>query len=201
MAGWVEREEKRGGHVEERISINHANTLLVNTRCQCKHWVGQRESSAGQLTAMKSAIAVDGYGWGAGSSWHHNVLILTFLVLSWMLWNDMLDITTGSNATAVPLSGMFLFQELIALGLCNFISSFFQTFAITCSMSRSLVQESTGGKTQVPSKISASTWLFTNVKQSCCYVYLSDCRTAVIYRSASGHSGHWLCLPATASGR
>lgn len=66
---------------------------------------------------------------------------------------------TGSNATAVPLRGVFLFQELIALGLCNFISSFFQTFAITCSMSRSLVQESTGGKTQVPSKISASTWL------------------------------------------
>uniref|UniRef100_A0A7N8YN96 Solute carrier family 26 member 5 n=1 Tax=Mastacembelus armatus TaxID=205130 RepID=A0A7N8YN96_9TELE len=40
-------------------------------------------------------------------------------------------------------------QELIALGLCNFISSFFRTFAITCSMSRSLVQESTGGKTQI----------------------------------------------------
>ncbi|XP_077399688.1 prestin isoform X1 [Vanacampus margaritifer] len=40
-------------------------------------------------------------------------------------------------------------QELIALGLCNFISSFFQTFTITCSMSRSLVQESTGGKTQI----------------------------------------------------
>lgn len=74
-----------------------------------------------------------------------------------MFWNDMLGIKTGSNATAVPLSGMFLFQELIALGLCNFISSFFQTFAITCSMSRSLVQESTGGKTQVPSKISVST--------------------------------------------
>uniref|UniRef100_A0A4W6D1Z4 Solute carrier family 26 member 5 n=1 Tax=Lates calcarifer TaxID=8187 RepID=A0A4W6D1Z4_LATCA len=40
-------------------------------------------------------------------------------------------------------------QELIALGLCNFISSFFKTFTITCSMSRSLVQESTGGKTQI----------------------------------------------------
>ncbi|KAJ8007260.1 hypothetical protein DPEC_G00115700 [Dallia pectoralis] len=40
-------------------------------------------------------------------------------------------------------------QELIAMGLCNFVSSFFQTFAITCSMSRSLVQESTGGKTQI----------------------------------------------------
>ncbi|XP_046878718.1 prestin [Hypomesus transpacificus] len=40
-------------------------------------------------------------------------------------------------------------QELIALGICNFVSSFFHTFAITCSMSRSLVQESTGGKTQI----------------------------------------------------
>uniref|UniRef100_A0A6Q2X9J6 STAS domain-containing protein n=1 Tax=Esox lucius TaxID=8010 RepID=A0A6Q2X9J6_ESOLU len=40
-------------------------------------------------------------------------------------------------------------QELIAMGLCNFVSSFFQTFAITCSMSRSLVQESTGGRTQI----------------------------------------------------
>lgn len=40
-------------------------------------------------------------------------------------------------------------QELIALGLCNFLSSFFQTFAISCSMSRSLVQESTGGQTQI----------------------------------------------------
>nr|XP_057922148.1 prestin isoform X2 [Doryrhamphus excisus] len=40
-------------------------------------------------------------------------------------------------------------QELIALGLCNFIGSFFQTFTITCSMSRSLVQDSTGGKTQI----------------------------------------------------
>uniref|UniRef100_A0A8B9GWH3 Solute carrier family 26 member 5 n=1 Tax=Astyanax mexicanus TaxID=7994 RepID=A0A8B9GWH3_ASTMX len=40
-------------------------------------------------------------------------------------------------------------QEMIALGLCNFASSFFQTFVITSSMSRSLVQESTGGKTQI----------------------------------------------------
>ncbi|KAK7896867.1 hypothetical protein WMY93_022192 [Mugilogobius chulae] len=40
-------------------------------------------------------------------------------------------------------------QEMLAYGLCNFISSFFQTFAVTSSMSRSLVQESTGGKTQI----------------------------------------------------
>ncbi|XP_054845112.1 prestin [Eublepharis macularius] len=46
-------------------------------------------------------------------------------------------------------------QELIALGICNSVGSFFQTFAITCSMSRSLVQESTGGKTQVAGTLSS----------------------------------------------
>lgn len=60
-----------------------------------------------------------------------------------------------------PYHIMSLFQELIALGLCNFVSSFFQTFAITCSMSRSLVQESTGGKTQVqkPLHMTFTLWL------------------------------------------
>ncbi|MGH0125663.1 UNVERIFIED_CONTAM: hypothetical protein FKN15_023942, partial [Acipenser sinensis] len=48
----------------------------------------------------------------------------------------------------VPIPGEII-VEMIALGLCNFSGSFFQTFAVTCSMSRSLVQESTGGKTQI----------------------------------------------------
>ncbi|KAF7246748.1 Prestin [Varanus komodoensis] len=46
-------------------------------------------------------------------------------------------------------------QELIALGICNSAGSFFQTFAVTCSMSRSLVQEGTGGKTQVAGTLSS----------------------------------------------
>ncbi|NWY73579.1 S26A5 protein, partial [Erithacus rubecula] len=46
-------------------------------------------------------------------------------------------------------------QELIALGICNSVGSFFQTFPVTCSMSRSLVQESTGGKTQIAGALSA----------------------------------------------
>lgn len=46
-------------------------------------------------------------------------------------------------------------QELIALGICNFIGSFFQTFPVSTSMSRSLVQESTGGNTQIAGGISA----------------------------------------------
>ncbi|XP_067915363.1 prestin [Heterodontus francisci] len=46
-------------------------------------------------------------------------------------------------------------QEFIALGICNSVGSFFQTFPATCSMSRSLVQESTGGKTQIAGGLSA----------------------------------------------
>uniref|UniRef100_A0A8C8RWQ1 Solute carrier family 26 member 6 n=1 Tax=Pelusios castaneus TaxID=367368 RepID=A0A8C8RWQ1_9SAUR len=40
-------------------------------------------------------------------------------------------------------------QELIALGISNFVGGFFQCFSISCSMSRSLVQESTGGNSQL----------------------------------------------------
>ncbi|XP_036388840.1 solute carrier family 26 member 6-like [Megalops cyprinoides] len=46
-------------------------------------------------------------------------------------------------------------QELLALGLSNSVGGIFQCFAISCSMSRSMVQESTGGKTQVASALSA----------------------------------------------
>ena len=45
--------------------------------------------------------------------------------------------------------GSLLIQELIALGLSNSVGGIFQCFAISCSMSRTMVQESTGGKTQV----------------------------------------------------
>uniref|UniRef100_A0A8C5I1R6 Solute carrier family 26 member 6-like n=1 Tax=Gouania willdenowi TaxID=441366 RepID=A0A8C5I1R6_GOUWI len=40
-------------------------------------------------------------------------------------------------------------QELVALGLSNAVGGFFQCFSVCPSMSRSLIQESTGGKTQV----------------------------------------------------
>uniref|UniRef100_A0A8C3WY88 Solute carrier family 26 member 6 n=1 Tax=Catagonus wagneri TaxID=51154 RepID=A0A8C3WY88_9CETA len=46
-------------------------------------------------------------------------------------------------------------QELVALGLSNFIGGIFQCFPVSCSMSRSLVQEGTGGNTQVAGAISS----------------------------------------------
>ncbi|XP_061864652.1 solute carrier family 26 member 6 [Colius striatus] len=55
-------------------------------------------------------------------------------------------------------------QELIALGLCNFLGGFFQCFAVSCSMSRSLVQESTGGNSQVAGVIASLVILVTILK-------------------------------------
>ncbi|XP_073795898.1 solute carrier family 26 member 6 [Danio rerio] len=55
-------------------------------------------------------------------------------------------------------------QELVALGLSNTIGGFFQCYAVTSSMSRSLIQESTGGKTQVAGLISAVIVLITVLK-------------------------------------
>ncbi|XP_075430643.1 solute carrier family 26 member 6-like [Ascaphus truei] len=46
-------------------------------------------------------------------------------------------------------------QELIALGISNFVGSFFQCFTIGTAMSRSLVQESTGGNSQVAGAVSS----------------------------------------------
>ncbi|KAF1390397.1 hypothetical protein PFLUV_G00057620 [Perca fluviatilis] len=55
-------------------------------------------------------------------------------------------------------------QELVALGLCNTVGSFFQCYSVTSSLSRSLVQESTGGKTQVAGVISSIIVLITVLK-------------------------------------
>lgn len=74
------------------------------------------------------------------------------------LFTDAIAIAVVGFSISISLAKIFALkhgysvdgnQELIALGLCNFISSFFHTFAVTASMSRSLVQESTGGHTEI----------------------------------------------------
>uniref|UniRef100_A0A671W680 Solute carrier family 26 member 6 n=1 Tax=Sparus aurata TaxID=8175 RepID=A0A671W680_SPAAU len=55
-------------------------------------------------------------------------------------------------------------QELVALGLSNTVGGFFQCYSVTSSLSRSLVQESTGGKTQVAGVISSVIVLITILK-------------------------------------
>ncbi|XP_029453377.1 solute carrier family 26 member 6-like [Rhinatrema bivittatum] len=61
-------------------------------------------------------------------------------------------------------------QELVALGLSNFVGSFFQCFAISSSVSRSLVQESTGGNSQVASAV------------SCCVIFVILLRAGELFQ-------------------
>lgn len=51
-------------------------------------------------------------------------------------------------------------QELLALGLGNLTGSFFSCMPFTASLSRSLIQQTVGGKTQLASLISCSIILF-----------------------------------------
>ncbi|XP_053171496.1 solute carrier family 26 member 6, like [Scomber japonicus] len=55
-------------------------------------------------------------------------------------------------------------QELVALGLSNVVGGFFQCYAVCSSMSRSLIQETTGGKTQMAGVASAVIVLVTILK-------------------------------------
>nr|CAB3266192.1 solute carrier family 26 member 10-like [Phallusia mammillata] len=46
-------------------------------------------------------------------------------------------------------------QEIFALGICNTIPAFLSSFAVAASLSRTAIQESTGGKTQLVSILSS----------------------------------------------
>uniref|UniRef100_A0AAR2K1W4 STAS domain-containing protein n=1 Tax=Pygocentrus nattereri TaxID=42514 RepID=A0AAR2K1W4_PYGNA len=55
-------------------------------------------------------------------------------------------------------------QELVALGLSNAVGGFFQCYSVCASMSRSLIQETTGGRTQMAGVSSAVIVLVTVLK-------------------------------------
>ncbi|KAK2897557.1 solute carrier family 26 member 6-like isoform X1 [Channa argus] len=55
-------------------------------------------------------------------------------------------------------------QELLAIGIGNVVGGFFQCYSVTAALSRSLVQETTGGKTQVAGIISSLLMLIAILK-------------------------------------
>uniref|UniRef100_A0A672P8Z1 Solute carrier family 26 member 6-like n=1 Tax=Sinocyclocheilus grahami TaxID=75366 RepID=A0A672P8Z1_SINGR len=69
-------------------------------------------------------------------------------------------------------------QELIALGLSNSIGGLFNCFAISCSMSRSMVQVSTGGKSQVRTP----RWMVSSLD----YCLVKAVLAAIIYVNLQG---------------
>ncbi|XP_029013302.1 solute carrier family 26 member 6-like [Betta splendens] len=88
-------------------------------------------------------------------------------------------------------------QELIALGLSNSIGGIFQCFAVSCSMSRSMVQESTGGKTQVASAISSVVILFITLWIGSLFEDLPKAvLAAIIYVNLHGMMKQFMDIPA-----
>nr|XP_033773223.1 testis anion transporter 1 isoform X10 [Geotrypetes seraphini] len=55
-------------------------------------------------------------------------------------------------------------QELIVLGLCNITGAFFRSFIISCSISRTIIQEKSGGSTQIAGLLAASLMLVVLMK-------------------------------------
>ncbi|XP_048353818.1 testis anion transporter 1 [Sphaerodactylus townsendi] len=55
-------------------------------------------------------------------------------------------------------------QDLLAIGLCNVFGSFFKSFVVSCAVSATVIQEKTGGKTQLAALIGASIMLVTVLK-------------------------------------
>ncbi|KAL1021378.1 hypothetical protein UPYG_G00012530 [Umbra pygmaea] len=88
-------------------------------------------------------------------------------------------------------------QELIALGLSNSIGGIFQCFAISCSMSRTMVQESTGGKTQVASALSAMVILIITLWIGSLFEELPKAvLAAIIYVNLQGMMKQFMDIPA-----
>lgn len=75
-------------------------------------------------------------------------------------------------------------QELLAMGSGNIIGSFFSCMPFSASLSRSAIQESTGGKTQIASLISCGIltfillWIgpfFEDLPRVCRMIYFTKC--------------------------
>ncbi|KAM9408193.1 solute carrier family 26 member 6, like 1 [Pholidichthys leucotaenia] len=71
-------------------------------------------------------------------------------------------------------------QELVALGLSNAAGGFFQCFSVCSSMSRSLIQEATGGKTQMAGVASSVIVLVTILRLGTLFQELPKAILAVI---------------------
>ncbi|KAL7399664.1 hypothetical protein ABVT39_028275 [Epinephelus coioides] len=88
-------------------------------------------------------------------------------------------------------------QELIALGLSNSIGGIFQCFAISCSMSRTMVQESTGGRTQVAGALSAIVILFITLWIGTLFEELPKAvLAAIIFVNLHGMMKQFMDIPA-----
>ncbi|XP_041713971.1 solute carrier family 26 member 6 [Coregonus clupeaformis] len=88
-------------------------------------------------------------------------------------------------------------QELVALGLSNTVGGFFQCYSVTSSMSRSLIQESTGGKTQVAGVVSSVIVLITVLQLGTLFEELPKAvLSCIVFVNLKGIFKQYLDIPA-----
>ncbi|XP_062834372.1 testis anion transporter 1 isoform X3 [Anolis carolinensis] len=71
-------------------------------------------------------------------------------------------------------------QDLMAIGLCNIFSSFFKSFVVSCAISTTVIQEKSGGKTQLAALIGVSLMLGIVLKLGYYFQYLPNAVLAAI---------------------
>ncbi|XP_030329310.1 testis anion transporter 1 isoform X2 [Strigops habroptila] len=71
-------------------------------------------------------------------------------------------------------------QELIAVGLCNICSSFFKSFVVSCTISATVIQERTGGRTQLAAAIGACVMLVIALNLGHFFQMIPNCILAAI---------------------
>ncbi|XP_042321829.1 testis anion transporter 1 [Sceloporus undulatus] len=71
-------------------------------------------------------------------------------------------------------------QDLMAIGLCNVFSSFFKSFVVSCAISTTVIQEKTGGKTQLAALIGVSLMLGAVLKLGYYFQFLPNAVLAAI---------------------
>ncbi|KAM9506356.1 solute carrier family 26 member 6 isoform 7-T7 [Salvelinus alpinus] len=88
-------------------------------------------------------------------------------------------------------------QELVALGLSNTVGGFFQCYSVTASMSRSLIQESTGGRTQVAGVVSSVIVLITILQLGTLFEELPKAvLSCIVFVNLKGMFKQYLDIPA-----
>ncbi|NXL67517.1 S26A8 protein, partial [Chordeiles acutipennis] len=71
-------------------------------------------------------------------------------------------------------------QELIAVGLCNICSSFFKSFVVSSAISGTVIQEKTGGRTQLAAAIGAFVMLVIALKLGRFFQVIPNCILAAV---------------------
>ncbi|XP_069507518.1 sulfate transporter-like [Ambystoma mexicanum] len=71
-------------------------------------------------------------------------------------------------------------QEMLAIGMCNFIPSFFHAFSCCAALAKTLLRESTGAKTQVTGVVTALVLLLVLLAIAPLFYSLQNCILGVI---------------------